>query len=109
MQGDVYSYGVLLLEMFTGVSPTDERFTDGLSLHKQVEMCFPDRVIDISDTKMFSVDNEGSNVYARENVNDCLILVFQCGLMCSKELPKERIAIKEVINHLNSARAKLLR
>ncbi|XP_078148688.1 receptor kinase-like protein Xa21 [Carex rostrata] len=109
VQGDVYSYGVLLLEMFTGVSPIDERFTDGSSLHKHVEMCFPDRVIDIIDTKMFSVDEEGGNTYVLEHVNDSLISVLQCGLLCTKELPKERIAIQEVINLLNSTRAKLLR
>ncbi|XP_078149282.1 uncharacterized protein LOC144544616 [Carex rostrata] len=108
VQGDVYSYGVLLLEMFTGVSPIDERFTDGSSLHKHVEMCFPDRVIDIIDTKMFSIE-EGSNTYVLENVNDCLTSVLQCGLLCTKESPKERVAIEEVINLLNSARAKLLR
>jgi serine/threonine protein kinase len=35
-KGDVYSYGVLLLEMFTGKCPTDETFRDGMSLHNHV-------------------------------------------------------------------------
>ena len=109
VEGDVYSYGVLLLEMFTGVSPTDVRIRDGLSLQKQVEMAFPDHVMDIVDPKLFSETDVEHNLYAPENVYSCLVSVIQCGLLCSKESPKERISIKDVSKELNSARTKLLR
>ncbi|XP_078153828.1 uncharacterized protein LOC144548964 [Carex rostrata] len=109
VEGDVYSYGVLLLEIFTGVSPTDERIRDGLSLQKQVEMAFPDQVMDIVDPKLFSETDGEHNLYAPENVYSCLVSVIQCGLLCSKESPKERISIKDVTKELNSARTKVLR
>ncbi|XP_078158985.1 uncharacterized protein LOC144554545 [Carex rostrata] len=109
VEGDVYSYGILLLEMFTGVSPTDERIRDGLSLQKHVEMAFPDQVMDIVDPKLFSETDGEDKLYAPENVNGCLLSVIQCGLLCSKESPKERISIKDVTKELNSTETKLHR
>jgi serine/threonine protein kinase len=108
VEGDVYSYGILLLEMFTGVSPTDERLRDDLNLHKHVEMVFPEHIMDMVDSKLFSQTERNDDPYTPENVFDCLVLVLQCGLMCSKELPKERISIKDVLKELNSAQKKLL-
>jgi serine/threonine protein kinase len=109
VKGDVYSYGILLLEMFTGVSPTNEKFRDGLSLHKYVQMAFPERTMDIVDSRLFSQTDEEDNPHVPENVYDCLVSVLQCGILCSKESPKERISIKDVLKELDSARKKLLR
>ncbi|KAF3336316.1 putative LRR receptor-like serine/threonine-protein kinase [Carex littledalei] len=108
-QGDVYSYGILLLEMFTGISPTDVRFGDGSSLHKHVETAFPTRVMDIIDANLFPSDQETENTFVQENSRECLVSVIQCGLLCSKELSKERIAMSDVVKELNSARNKLLK
>ncbi|TYH51512.1 hypothetical protein ES332_D10G280700v1 [Gossypium tomentosum] len=47
--GDVYSYGILLLEMLTGKRPTNERFKEGLSLHNFVKAALPNRVVEIID------------------------------------------------------------
>ena len=47
--GDVYSYGILLLEMFTGKIPTDNMFHDSLSLRDFVKETLPEQIIDIID------------------------------------------------------------
>ncbi|KAJ4771426.1 Leucine-rich receptor-like protein kinase family protein [Rhynchospora pubera] len=107
LEGDVYSYGILLLEMFTGVSPTNERLRDGVSIHKHVEMAFPHQVMDIIDRNLFSADVE-TNMHASENVCDCLVSIIQCGLWCSKESPKERITIQDAVKLLNLVLKKLL-
>ncbi|KAG1362579.1 putative LRR receptor-like serine/threonine-protein kinase [Cocos nucifera] len=51
-QGDVYSYGILLLEMFTGKRPIDETFNESLDLHQFVEMAFPTQIMNIVDPQL---------------------------------------------------------
>jgi serine/threonine protein kinase len=45
----VYSFGILLLEMFTGKKPVDGLFSDELNLHNYAKMPLPDRVVDVVD------------------------------------------------------------
>ncbi|XP_052478508.1 probable LRR receptor-like serine/threonine-protein kinase At3g47570 [Gossypium raimondii] len=40
-KGDVYSYGILLLEMFIGKRPTDERFKEDSNLYKFLRQLYP--------------------------------------------------------------------
>ncbi|XP_058181903.1 probable LRR receptor-like serine/threonine-protein kinase At3g47570 [Rhododendron vialii] len=44
---DVYSYGILLLEMLTGKRPTNELFTNGQSLHEFSMLALPERAMEI--------------------------------------------------------------
>ncbi|GKV42859.1 hypothetical protein SLEP1_g50222 [Rubroshorea leprosula] len=43
VQGDVYSYGILVLEMMTGKRPTDSLFEGGLNLHNYAKTALPDQ------------------------------------------------------------------
>uniref|UniRef100_A0A6N2KQS8 non-specific serine/threonine protein kinase n=1 Tax=Salix viminalis TaxID=40686 RepID=A0A6N2KQS8_SALVM len=64
-QGDVYSYGILLLEMFTGKRPTDNMFTGDFNLHSFVEAALPGRVMEIIDP-LLSIDIQ-EEVQTRRN------------------------------------------
>ncbi|GFS37765.1 leucine-rich repeat protein kinase family protein [Actinidia rufa] len=57
--GDVYSYGILLLEMFTGKRPTDDMFKGDLNLHNFAEIAFPETVGEIADPLLLEKDGEG--------------------------------------------------
>ena len=103
--GDIYSYGILLLEMFIGKRPIDEMFKDGLSIHKFATMALPEHVMDILDPLMFfgeededvnddrhnvdieeraiMEDPEDQHVNVSSRIKDCLISVFRIGLSCS--------------------------
>ncbi|XP_048140728.1 probable LRR receptor-like serine/threonine-protein kinase At3g47570 [Rhodamnia argentea] len=48
-EGDVYDYGIFLLEMFTGLSPTDDTFKDNLTLHSFVAEALLERVLEITN------------------------------------------------------------
>ncbi|KAA8543744.1 hypothetical protein F0562_022079 [Nyssa sinensis] len=106
-RGDVYSYGILLLEMFTGRRPTDELFKDDLNLHNFAKMALPGRVMEIVDP---SLQSEGiEEVTSGSAETECLISITQLGVACSVESPRDRMSMKEVASELSSIREKLLR
>ena len=48
-EGRLYSYGVLMLEIFTGRMPIDDMFKDGLNLHNFVKMALPKGLAQVVD------------------------------------------------------------
>ncbi|XP_077225773.1 uncharacterized protein LOC143858965 [Tasmannia lanceolata] len=107
--GDVYSYGILLLEIFTGKRPTDDMFKDGLSLHKFVQLSLPDRVMEILDPLILLEDDEERATNIAENYNDkirhlqeCLVSLVRIGVVCSAESPRERMEMADVVKEMCS-------
>ena len=107
-RGDVYSYGILLLEMFTAKRPTDDIFIEDLGLRKFVEMAVPQRVTDVIDVQLLSrvegeaTDDPQSTDGAR--AIECIASVLQIGISCSNEQPTERLEMGEVIRELHKIR-----
>ncbi|ONI00205.1 hypothetical protein PRUPE_6G074700 [Prunus persica] len=86
--GEVYSFGILLLEMFSGKRPTDDMFNGDLNLHTFVKMDFPERVMEIADSTLFE---GGINERRVRKIEVCLNSIFRIGIECSAVSPTDRL------------------
>ncbi|TKW31102.1 hypothetical protein SEVIR_2G083100v4 [Setaria viridis] len=104
--GDVFSFGITLIEMFTGRSPTDDMFRDGISLHYYAEAALPDKVMEIADSNIWLHDEANNSIGKRHITitNECLSAVIQLGVLCSKQLPLERLSMNDATAEMHSIR-----
>jgi serine/threonine protein kinase len=116
--GDIYSFGILLLEMFTGKRPTDDMFQGTLNLHSFVQQALPERVVEIADPILFQGREEettmnrthnNNNNTKRSEIQECLILMFGIGVACSVEQPRERMSMKDVVTELHLVKKRLVK
>ncbi|XP_042380232.1 putative receptor-like protein kinase At3g47110 [Zingiber officinale] len=96
--GDVYSFGVLLMELLSGKSPLDDMFKDGLNLHTLVETR---GVLEIVDPASLLREN-GTN--SLNSIEECWISLARIGLACTKRMPGDRMHMSDVVAHLRSLR-----
>ncbi|CAA7033104.1 unnamed protein product [Microthlaspi erraticum] len=104
IHGDVYSFGVLLLEMFTGKRPTNELFGGDLTLNSYTKSALPERVLDIADN---SILHTGLRVGFP--IAQCLRLLLEMGLRCCEESPTNRLATSEATKELISIRERFFK
>lgn len=105
-EGDVYSYGIIVLEMITGKCPTDEMFKDGMNLRSLVESAFPHKINDILEPTITEHhDGEDSNHVVPE-ILTCAIQLAKLGLMCTETSPKDRPTINDVYYQIISIKEK---
>ncbi|KAI8530624.1 hypothetical protein RHMOL_Rhmol11G0073900 [Rhododendron molle] len=108
--GDMYSYGLLLLEMFTGKRPTDNMFSDNICLRSYAKMSLPSEVMNIVDPRLIVEEDEEpsrTNQNSTRNtakVEVCLASVLQIGVSCSAELSGERMNARDVLKELHKIR-----
>eukprot|EP01018_Ginkgo_biloba_P028062 Gb_41525 [translate_table: standard] len=102
-KGDVYSYGVLLLEMFTRKRPINEMFVGEVNLHKWVRSAFPNRVVEVVDSCLFPnmfVGSEEREENELHNKHSLVNSVLHLGLLCTNESPRDRPTMRDVVGML---------
>ncbi|GAY68700.1 hypothetical protein CUMW_266180 [Citrus unshiu] len=102
--GDVYSFGIILMETFTGKKPTDEIFNEEMTLKHWVNDWLPISIMKVIDANLLSW--EDIHFVAKEQ---CVSFVFNLAMECTVESPQQRINAKEIVTRLLKIRDSLLR
>ncbi|XXG46723.1 hypothetical protein AAC387_Pa02g1497 [Persea americana] len=89
--------------MVTGRRPTDDMFKDGLSLHEFVKMTLSTQSTEIVDLRLFLGEGEAyfNNVNdKRAKILECLNSIVRLRVICSLELPEERMEMIDIVKTL---------
>ncbi|GLU15020.1 hypothetical protein SLE2022_315500 [Rubroshorea leprosula] len=131
--GDVYSFGILLLEIFIAKKPTDAMFKEGSNLNEFASaMTVDDQALNhIIDPRLFKNINDGTPMqslsitssssssssssnrtnrsFRMENYEECLGAVIRVGLACAAQNARDRLSIREALAKLLQIKKSLLR
>ena len=122
--GDVYGFGILLLEMIIAKKPTDSMFQEGLSLNKFISEVYQSKILDIVDPRLFkdnesltrssstsySTGGDSSSISSSNNNNnnnnigfrgeECVAAMVRVGLSCAAHSSKDRFTMREALSKL---------
>ena len=74
-RGDIYSYGIMLLEMLTRKKPTDDMFVGELNLRQWVKASIPYKIMEVIDGNLLRTE-QGD-----------VLAIMELGFECSRDLP----------------------
>ncbi|XP_010273699.1 PREDICTED: putative leucine-rich repeat receptor-like serine/threonine-protein kinase At2g24130 [Nelumbo nucifera] len=96
-KGDIYSFGVLILEILTGKRPTDVMFHQGSSLHEWVKRRYSDDLEPIMEEALLrfapppTPRNHSSNAWKQ-----IILELIELGLICTQNSPSMRPSTLDV-------------
>ncbi|KAL8557695.1 hypothetical protein ACS0TY_004970 [Phlomoides rotata] len=96
-KSDIYSYGVVLLELLTGKMPLDSSFGESIDIVEWIR-----RKVNKKGAPEAALDPEIAGQC--KHVQEEMILVLKIALLCTAKLPKERPSMRDVITMLGEAK-----
>ncbi|KAJ9177986.1 hypothetical protein P3X46_009908 [Hevea brasiliensis] len=109
--GDAYSFGVLLLELFTGKSPIDDNLMGEQNLVGWVQSAFPAKLLQVLDPELLLLMDilvHDGRPISPELQQECVITILGVGLSCTAGSPDSRINIRNALRKLQDTRGSLL-
>ncbi|MCI43832.1 receptor-like protein kinase, partial [Trifolium medium] len=105
--GDVYSFGIVLLELFSGKSPQNDCFTGGMSITKWVQSAFKDKTVQVIDPQLLSfIFHDDSDRDSNQQLH-CVDAIMGVGLSCAADNSDDRIGVRVAVRQLKTARDSL--
>lgn len=93
---DIYSFGVVLLELITGKRPLDPEFGESIDIAEWIRR-------KIRDNRALE-EALDPNVGSCKHVQEEMLLVLRIALLCTAKLPRDRPSMRDVITMLGEAK-----
>lgn len=94
---DIYSYGVVLLELLTGKMPVDPAFGESVDIVEWVRR-------KIRNKRALEAALDSSIAGECKHVQEEMLLVLRIALLCTAKLPKDRPSMRDLITMLGEAK-----
>lgn len=99
-KGDVYSFGVLVLEMVTRKRPTDDMFSGGLNLHRYIKSQYHRQIENVVDSSLLrSLKDQSPEVKKMWEV--AIGQLTELGIICTQESASTRPTMLDCADDLD--------